>query len=575
MNRMEYRLGTLAEGLNGAIEEAERANVVRRIWRKDASLWKTDDESQKIIKNSLGWLTVPDEMIGVADELMEFAELIRRRGFKHVIVCGMGGSSLCPEVLARTFGHQAGFPELLVLDSTDPDVLAALADRIEIEHCLFVIASKSGSTTEPTVFYKFWYDQLSQRRSNPGENFIAITDPGSPLVDTASELGFQRTFLNQADIGGRYSALSYFGMVPAALMGIDIRKFLDRAKQAEQSCSAVMPATGNTALLLGTIIGECAKAGRDKLTLIIDQQISTLGLWIEQLVAESTGKDGKGVLPVTGESTGDPSVYGDDRLFVSISVGSVAHDTKANLDVLAAAGHPIAYRELPDVYDLSAEFFLWEFATACAGWRLGINPFDQPNVQESKDATRELLSVFASEGGLPDQKKLVADDLVTIYAAGPSREIVAATSVSDAIGAHLATIRPGDYIAALNYVEETPEIDRKFQEIRILLRDATKCATTIGYGPRFLHSTGQLHKGGPDKGVFFQITANDNVDFAVPDETYTFGILKQAQALGDFRALSARGRRAIRVDLGDDRLAGLRHLQELIKRALTTRAAAL
>ena len=552
MKRMEFHLGPLADRLNNAIREAEQAGVAKRIWRKDASLWKTDDASHKQIRNSLGWLTVPDEMIGVAGELVEFAEMIRGRGFRQVMVCGMGGSSLCPEVLGRTFAQdpdsQAGlYPELLVLDSTDPDVIARFRDQIDIEHTLFVIASKSGTTTEPTVFYKFWYDEVSQRRANPGENFIAITDPGSPLVDTAAELGFQRTFLNQSDIGGRYSALSYFGMVPAALMGIDIRKLLERAKEAEQSCSPVMPAESNIALKLGTILGECANAGRDKLTLIIDPQIETLGLWIEQLIAESTGKEGKGILPVVGEPLGDPSVYDDDRVFVAISIGVIPQDTNATLGALAAAGHPIVNRQLNDIYDLGSEFFIWEFATACAGWRLGINPFDQPNVQEAKDATRELLSEFSNSGKLSDDQKL-ADD--------------------EAISAQLASIKPGDYIAFLNYIEELPEVDRKFQQIRTAVRNRTKCATTIGYGPRFLHSTGQLHKGGPNSGVFFQFEAKDKTDFPVPGEPYSFEILKQAQALGDFRALVSRGRRVVRVDLGDNQLASLERLNEVILNAL-------
>jgi glucose-6-phosphate isomerase len=547
MKRMEFHLGPLADRLNNAIRDAEQATVVKRIWRKDASLWKTDEASHKQIRNSLGWLTVPDEMIGVAGELIESAGMMRARGFRHVMVCGMGGSSLCPEVLARTFGRQQGFPELLVLDSTDPDVIARFREQIDVEHCLFVIASKSGTTTEPTVFYKYWYEEVSKRRAEPGENFIVITDPGSPLVNTAAELGFQRTFLNQSDIGGRYSALSYFGMVPAATMGIDIRQMLERAKEAEQSCSAVMPAASNGALNLGTILGECANAGRNKLTLVIDQKIETLGLWIEQLIAESTGKEGKGILPVAGERLGDPSVYGDDRVFVSISVGETTPETKTALTALAAAGHPVIQRELRDVYDLGAEFFVWEFATACAGWRLGINPFDQPNVQEAKDATRELLSEFSKSHKLPDDQKL-ADD--------------------DAIRAQIQSINPGDYVAFLNYIEELPEIDRKCEEIRTAVRDRTKCATTIGYGPRFLHSTGQLHKGGPNTGVFFQLEARDKIDLPVPGEPYTFSILKQAQALGDFRALVSRGRRVVRIDLGDDPISSLNHLQQVILNAL-------
>lgn len=511
--------------------------VAERIWARDASLWKTDAESVKIINNSLGWLTVAEEMIEVADELTSFAESIRARGFQHVMVCGMGGSSLCPEVLARTFGHQAGFPELLVLDSTDPDVIAAFKERIDVKRCLFIIASKSGSTTEPNVFQKFWYEEVSKRRDNPGDNFIAITDPGSPLVETASELKFQRTFRNQPDIGGRYSALSYFGIVPAALMGLDVRRLLEGAVRAAKSVGG--------AVSLGTVMGESALAGRDKLTLVIDQRLETLGLWIEQLIAESTGKEGKGILPVNGETLGTPDVYGNDRLFVSISLGAVAGETKAQLEQLADAGHPIVYRQLTDPYDLGAEFFEWEFATAVAGWRLGINPFDQPNVQEAKDATKELLSSFVRRGRLDERETVAADDRI-------------------AIRAHLASVKAGDYIAFLNYIEETPEIDRKFLEIRTALRNATKCAVTIGYGPRFLHSTGQLHKGGPDTGVFFQIIANDETDFAIPGEPYTFSILKQAQALGDFRALAKRGRRVIAIDLGDDTRGALDHILESI-----------
>ena len=557
MKQMALQPGPLADRANQAIEAAKADDVVARIRRKDASLWKSDADSTKIINNSLGWLTVPEEMLDVVGELTEFADSVRRSGFRHVMVCGMGGSSLCPEVLAKTFGPQTGFPELLVLDSTDPDVIANFHKLIDIEHCLFVIASKSGSTTEPNVFYKYWYDEVSKRSEHPGANFVAITDPGSPLVDTASELKFRRTFLNQADIGGRYSALSYFGMVPAALMGLDIRTLLERASNASSD---------DTALELGAIMGECANAGRDKLTLVIDPALATLGLWIEQLIAESTGKEGKGILPVNGEVLGGPEVYGNDRLFVSVSVGAASEETKANLNAIARAGHPIVYRELDNIYDLGAEFFLWEFATAVAGWRMGINPFDQPNVQEAKDATKELLSSFERRGQLDPRSEIAKDDLVTIY--GPEEESPEESttgSVAEVLRGLLATIKPGDYIAFLNYIEETPETDEQFQQLRTDLRDVTKCAVTIGYGPRFLHSTGQLHKGGPDTGVFFQIIANDAQDFAVPGEPYTFSILKQAQALGDFRALAKRGRRVIGVDLGENTAVALVHLSDLIK----------
>jgi transaldolase/glucose-6-phosphate isomerase len=570
--RLNASLGQYTEAVNNAVKEADKGDAIRRIWRKDASLWKTEEEHQKIIKNALGWLNVADEMIGVEDDIIAFADQIRGpEGFKHVMLCGMGGSSLCPEVLRQTFGHQEGYPELLVLDSTDPDVLANFAERIDPAQCLFIISSKSGTTTEPLVFYKYWFDRVGQLKENAGENFVAITDPGTLMEKMATEDKFRRIFLNPPDIGGRYSALSYFGMVPAALMGLDLKKLLDRAERTIHSCAAVVPASDNPGARLGAMLGECARAGRDKLTLITDPKIAALGLWIEQLIAESTGKEGKGILPVAGEPLGPPSVYGDDRLFVSIAVERTESETEAKLKALEAAGHPVIHRTLADLYDLGEEFFLWEMATAFAGWRLGINPFDQPNVQESKDATKELLEKFTAEGKLVDQPVLVADGTLTIYTDEAERAELSDASTLDALRSHLSRVKQGDYIAMLDYIEETPEHDALIQAIRTRLRDATRCATTTGYGPRFLHSTGQLHKGGSDAGVFIQVTAPDHVDLPIPGRPYTFGTLKQAQALGDFRSLSSRGRRAIRVDLGPDQLAGLKRLQELIVEAVESK----
>ncbi|MCA1633654.1 MAG: bifunctional transaldolase/phosoglucose isomerase [Acidobacteria bacterium] len=564
--RMTSSLGKYSEAVNAAIKEADKGDVVRRIWRKDAALWKDDEAHQKIIKNALGWLTVADTMIGVEDEIIAFADRIRgESSFKHVMLCGMGGSSLCPEVIRQTFGGQDGYPELLVLDSTDPDVVAAFGEKIDVEHTLFVIASKSGTTTEPLTFYTYWYDRVGKVKENAGENFVAITDPGTKMEADAKRDKFRRIFLNPPDIGGRYSALSYFGMVPAALMGVDIRQLLDRAERVLHACSQVVPAADNPGARLGAILGECAKAGRDKLTVIADPKIASFGLWVEQLIAESTGKEGKGIVPVAGEPLASPSVYGDDRLFVSIAVGRLDSETESKLKALEAAGHPVVYRTLNDLSDLGEEFFLWEIATAFAGWRLGINPFDQPNVQESKDATKELLEAFKREGKLQEQTALVSEGGMTIYADDAA---LSAGSTLEALKAHLSRAGEGDYIAMLNYVEETPEHEAVIQQIRTHLRDATRCATTTGYGPRFLHSTGQLHKGGPDTGVFLQITAEDTRDLEIPGEPYTFSTLKQAQALGDFRSLSTRGRRAIRVGLGSDVLAGLKLLHELIGEAL-------
>lgn len=566
---MTTALGLHQRVVSAALTDAQEISLVKRIWEHDPAIWKTGEAHQKIIRNSLGWLTVPWKMVAVAEEIDAFVEGIRTsESFDYVMLCGMGGSSLCPEVLRQTFGPQPGYPELLVLDSTDPDVLAGFASRIDIERCLFVIASKSGTTTEPLVFYKYWYDQVGRKKTNPGDSFVAITDPGTRMVEMATADRFRHIFTNPSDIGGRYSALSYFGIVPAALMGLDIKKLLARAEEMMQLCGADVPTNENPGLLLGAIMGECAKAGRNKLTLITDTKVAAVGLWIEQLVAESTGKEGQGIVPVQGEPLGDPEVYSDDRLFVSISIADPQGETLQRLKQLSEAGHPVVRRTLNDTYDLAAEFFVWEFATAVAGWRLGINPFDQPNVQESKDATKELLDYFKSHGRLQDQEPSVSDQHLTVYASDRTKPNLPASSVLAAMRAYLATVSTGDYIAFLDYVEETEDIEATLQSIRISLRDALHCATTTGYGPRFLHSTGQLHKGGPDSGVFIQITAPDHVDLPIPSEPYTFSVLKQAQALGDFRSLSAHGRRAIRVDLGTDTLAGLRQLRTLVAEAL-------
>ena len=503
------RMRTALAGYEGAVLDsiaaAQQGELTRRIWCKDPAVWKTEEAHQKIIRNSLGWLSVPGKMLAVADEINAFAEEIRSSGtFKHVMLCGMGGSSLCPEVLRQTFGVQESYPELLVLDSTDPDVLANFRTQIDLDRCLFVIASKSGTTTEPLVFYKYWYEQVRQTKGNPGDSFVAITDPGTRMVEMATADQFRHIFLNPPDIGGRYSALSYFGLVPAALMGLDIKRMLARAEVMVRSCGAEVTGADNPGVHLGAIMAECAKAGRNKLTILADQTIAALGLWIEQLVAESTGKEGQGILPVQSEPFGEPEVYGADRLFVSIAIEDT--DPLSVLDKLAAAGHPIVWRTLSDSYDLAGEFFLWEFATAVAGWRLGINPFDQPNVQESKDATKALLDYFKANGRLQEQEPFATDETLTVYASERTQPSLPRGSVLDALRAHLSAVRAGDYMALLDYIEETPKIEEVLQSIRTSLRDATRCAVTTGYGPRFLHSTGQLHKGGPDSGVFIQIT---------------------------------------------------------------------
>ncbi|MDQ5846588.1 MAG: glucose-6-phosphate isomerase [Acidobacteriota bacterium] len=560
MPAVRVSLGAYQSAVDAALAEAESSKVIQRIWDKDASLWKTEESHKKIIENSLGWLKVPRKMLEVSHELVRFGEHVRGSDERHAMVCGMGGSSLCPEVLRQTFGIQKGFPQLLVLDSTDPDAINNFAKQIDITRSLFFIASKSGTTTEPIAFHRYWYNEVSKINETPGQSFVAITDPGTLMAETAAAEKFKRIFLNPPDIGGRYSALSYFGMVPAAVMGLDVGELLVSAIRISLMCGPKVGVTENPAALLGATMAECATAGRDKLTIITDAEISALGLWVEQLIAESTGKEGKGIVPVVGEPLGPTSAYGDDRLFVSITVGDADAETKTRLKALEAAGHPVVYRSLIDLNELGAEFFLWEMATAFAGWRLKINPFDQPNVQESKDATKALLEKFTKEGKLDEPSPIASDGTLSVY----SKEQNASVSVAEALRRHLAKVKPHDYIALLAYVEETPEIDEALQALRLSLRDATGCATTVGYGPRFLHSTGQLHKGGPDTGVFIQITAADLVDFDIPGAPYSFSVLKQAQAQGDFQSLLAHGRRAIRVDLGKNVVQGLTRLRELL-----------
>ncbi|HWP44498.1 MAG TPA: hypothetical protein VNO14_14730, partial [Blastocatellia bacterium] len=422
------------------------------------------------------------------------------------------------------------------------------------------------TTTEPLVFYKYFFNRMREIKGDrAGENFVAITDPGTLMESMARGDGFRRIFLNPADIGGRYSALSYFGMVPAALQGFDFKTLLDRADRAVHASMHYVPTEDNPAARLGAVLGTMANAGRDKLTLSTSNDIASLGLWIEQLIAESTGKDGKGIVPVAGEPIGAPGVYGNDRLFVHINVGPIDSDTENKLRALEAAGHPVVRRVLHDTLDLGEEFYLWELATAFAGAIIGINAFDQPNVQESKDNTKRLLEEYKKNGSLAEQA-LAAEGggLKALAAAATIDEIGSGHSIEAFIKAHLARAGEGDYIAICQYIQETPEHEELIQAIRTHLRDSLRVATTTGYGPRFLHSTGQLHKGGSASGVFLQITADDAEDAPIATEPYTFSVLKQAQALGDFQSLESRNRRAIRLHLGEDIAAGLRKLLEIV-----------
>jgi transaldolase/glucose-6-phosphate isomerase len=546
--RQSLHLGAAQATVDQTAQRIEKEKFVDRIWAKDTTLWKNDDAHKKIISNALGWLVVAEEMVKAAPELMQFADSVKG-DFDDVVVLGMGGSSLCSEVTRRLFGARSGYPRLNVLDSTVPDAVHRLESNLNLERTLFVVASKSGTTTEPAMFHRYFYDRVkSVKGDKAGENFVAVTDPDTQLGRDAKSDNFRRIFTNRADIGGRYSALSYFGMMPAAIAGVDVATLLDRAVHAGH-IARTPSAKKNPAAMLGAVIGALSTKGRDKLTLITPAPLDTLGLWIEQLIAESTGKEGKGVLPVAGEPLLHPADYGNDRLFVCVRMRN--SDMTSTLKALADAGHPVVDQVLDDALDIGETFFTWEFATAVAGAVIGIDAFDQPNVQESKDNTKRLLEEFKSSGTMhTDDVQVKPDD-------------------ASAIGALLSNIKPGDYVAITEYFAESPERDKRIAAIRETIGRELHVATTTGYGPRFLHSTGQLHKGGPDTGVFMQLTGGGHEDVPIPNEKFSFGVLVRAQAIGDLQSLTSRKRRAISIALGEDIDAGIETLAKTVKNALS------
>jgi transaldolase/glucose-6-phosphate isomerase len=560
---------SLQAATSAALERLEAENFSRRLWDRDATLWKQDPGHQKIIRNALGWLTEADTMLKQVDVLESFPQDVKSAGFTHQVLLGMGGSSLCPDVCRATFGTAPGFLPMHVLDSTVPASVAAVEAAIDLAHTLFIVSSKSGGTTETTSFFQYFYERVrSIKGDQAGENFLAITDPGTSLEKIAKEKNFRRIFPGQPDIGGRYSALSNFGMIPAALAGVHVRGLLDRAAHMAQACGAGVAAKDTPGLVLGAALGEAGLRGRDKITFVISPAIATFADWAEQLVAESTGKEGKGLIPVAGEALGDPAGYGPDRLFVQIKMLSDADEATENaLKALEAAGHPVIRIVLHDVLDLGAEFFRWEVATATAGALLGIDPFDQPNVQESKDNTKSLLAEYRAQGKFPEERPLLESDGLKIYGDAATPGAVT-SSVSGVLAAFLNQARTGDYVALMAYVQPTPEHTIALQSLRLSLRNSSHLATTLGYGPRFLHSTGQLHKGGANNGLFIQITADDAHDLPIPGEPYTFGVLKHAQALGDLRSLVSKQRRVLRLHLGKDVGVQLARLGRLVQDAI-------
>jgi len=560
---IETQLGPYAVAVDAALAQMAAGRVVERIWAGDHTVWKPEPAE---ITNRLGWLRSPQEMRSEVGRLETFAKQVHDAGYDQILLLGMGGSSLAPELFAKTL-HRPSYPSLRVLDSTDPAMVLGHAARLDPERTLFIVSTKSGGTVETLSFFRFFYNWAAERlgAGNAGRHFAAITDPGSTLVDVAQRYRFRATFLNDPDIGGRYSALSHFGLVPAALVGADVPRLLDSATTAAALCRVSNPWRENAAAVLGAILGEMARLGRDKLTLVVSPAMASLGDWAEQLVAESTGKQGTGIVPVVGEPLAKPSAYGDDRVLVYLGLSDQCDPAEElKLGLIEAAGNPVLRLEMSDIYDLGGQLFVWEMATAVAGQGLGINPFDQPNVEAAKAVARQMVSEYKTAGVLPAASPAVSGDGMSVFGD------IEAPDPGQALVEFMLEAHPRDYVALQAYLPPTAEIHATLQALRLRLRNGFRLATTLGYGPRFLHSTGQLHKGDAGRGLFIQFTADDAQDAAIPDQagapgsSITFGVLKAAQAMGDRQALLDAGRRVIRFHLGSDAPGGLKRLSQVL-----------
>ncbi|MBV9860005.1 MAG: bifunctional transaldolase/phosoglucose isomerase [Alphaproteobacteria bacterium] len=569
LNAMSYKLpADIETGFKEAVEDWRKEGKVRRLWLGDAALWTEADEAKWV-----GWLTIEQDQLKAVAHLEEFADDVKKAGFSDVLLLGMGGSSLGPEVFGETFGSKPGFPKLHVLDSTDPAQVRKFEQAVDLKNTLFLVSSKSGSTLEPNIFKAYFYEKAKEAvgEHEAPKRFVAITDPNSSVEKMATQAGFRHVFHGLASIGGRYSVLSNFGMVPATAIGIPPRDFLETTAEMVRSCAPSSPPSENPGVLLGAIMGVCQRHGRDKVTVIASQGIADFGAWLEQLLAESTGKIGKGIVPVDAEPLGAPAVYGSDRLFAYIRLSSDRDSEQEQaVSALEAAGQPVVRIVVSDPMQLGQEFFRWEMATAVAGSIIGINPFDQPDVEASKVKTRELTTAYEKTGSLPPESPFFSADGIEFFADKRNEAELKAksTSLVAALRAHLGRAGAGDYVALLAYIERSAAHIETLQRLRRMIRDRLKTATCLGFGPRFLHSTGQAYKGGPNSGVFLQITCADAQDLPVPGAKYTFGIVKAAQARGDFDVLAERGRRALRVHLPADVDAGLKTLGQAIEEAL-------
>ena len=572
LNTQTFRLPEkLAAAVATALDDWKKNDKVARLWKGDASVWTGADEGKW-----LGWLTVTEEQLAKIEVLKNIATDIAKSGYKHAVLLGMGGSSLCPEVMRMTFGKIPGHPEMHVLDSTDPAQIKALESKLDLHSTVCIVSSKSGGTLEPNIFKQYFFQQVKNKvgAAEVGNRFIAVTDPGSKMQQVAEADKFRKIFMGLPSIGGRYSALSNFGMVPGAVMGVNVVKFLNATEEMVKACGATVSAGDNPGVILGAILGAAANQGRDKVTIVASPGIFDLGAWLEQLLAESTGKIGKGIIPVDRETLAAPELYGNDRVFIYVRLESAPDaDQDAKVAAIEKAGHPVVRIAMADIYDLGGEFFRFEIATAVAGSIIGINAFNQPDVEASKIVTRDLTTEYEKTGSLPAEKPVLEDNGVKLFTDAKNAAELAKAAGGDAtldgyLKAHLSRIKAGDYFAVLGYIQTNDEDQKSLEAIRLAVRDKKHVATCLGFGPRFLHSTGQAYKGGPNSGVFLQITCDDAVELPVPGQKYTFGIVKAAQARGDFQVLSDRGRRALRVHLGSNLKAGLATLFAAVQKAL-------
>ncbi|MEJ2633858.1 MAG: bifunctional transaldolase/phosoglucose isomerase [Calditrichia bacterium] len=552
-----------------AYSSLDEKQYARRLFDKDPYLWKSEPEHVKSIRNRLGWLNSVDDFLAKTEELTSFAQEIKEMKFQHVVLLGMGGSSLCPEVSRETFGSTDGYPRLIVLDNTDPAAIRNVESQIDLMRTLFIVASKSGTTTETLSFYRYFYQNVKKQTGDKvGNHFVAITDPGTPLVEEAKQKKFRRIFENPKDLGGRYSALSYFGLVPMALIGMDVKTLLSNARQIKMSCGPFIPSEVNPGVALGGLLGMNRRLGRDKVTFILSKSVHAFGYWVEQLIAESTGKEGVGLVPVESEYIGVPENYSPDRVFVYIYTNEDDNEeTEEQIKAVEKAGHPIVRIEIRDRLALGAQYFHWEMATATAGKIIGVNPFDEPNVSESKKNTRDLLEEWKKNGRFDEGKAIIEEDGLAVYCDTSAKWLFKEhrNSLGDFLKTYVNLANSPDYIALLAYFMRTDTRHDILQDIRLQLRDRRKVATTLGYGPRYLHSTGQLHKGGPNWGVYLVFSADAPEEIPIPEEKFGFATLQRSQVLGDLRSLEDKERRVIRIHLGKDIEGGLKKIAEKLK----------